>query len=219
MRSNSSSLIIVGAMVASLWGCGGKTDTTNCGKVSACGGNLLGAWKLVTACGSVASTSGSTVSGTSCAGETTSVSDYQVVGSLTFRSDMTYSIDLQSLTETVNATIPQSCLGGGLTCAAENAQLMQQSGATGADGGVALISGSCTGTTTCNCTATVSINAMTMNSGTYSTSGSTLTMVTTSGGTSTVGYCVQGSTLHIVGGATGTTGQGASGTDLIAEKE
>jgi hypothetical protein len=131
-------------------------------------------------------------------------------GSVSFNSDMTYSISENS-TGVVPWTIPSSC-SGVTTCAALGAYVQAS---------ISAGTFTCTGTTTCSCTQTVLANVV--DTGTYSTAGNNLVLTSASSGTSMTGsYCVQGSTLHLVTiDATmnmGPMGQATIDKDLTAQK-
>jgi len=103
---------------------------------------------------------------------------------------------------------------GGLTCAAY-----------GAYQAATLPAGSsftCTGTTACACTQ--SILSTSTDSGTYSTTGSDIVVTSAVSGTTTSeGYCVQGSTLHLITVdptmPTGPGGMAAIVKDIVGQKQ
>src|SRR5258708_28850460 len=68
-------------------GCGGSGGT--CGNTAACGGDVMGTWKITSSCISV-DTSSMTLN-TGCAGETATGSGFKITGTITFNADMTYS--------------------------------------------------------------------------------------------------------------------------------
>ena len=83
--------------------------------------------------------------------------------------------------------VPASCLNGG-TCADLAAEFAQSP---------TLQSSSCTGSTTCVCPLVYVPQDLT-ESGTYTTSGSTLTTTPTAGTAGTTSYCVEGNRLHFL---------------------
>jgi len=106
-----------------------------------------------------------------------------------------------------------SSCAGGMTC-----------GQLGASVQTSLNSGtfSCTGTTTCSCTQTVLPSVV--DTGTYSTTGDIVTITNASAGTAmSGGYCLQGSTLHLVTVDatmnTGPVGQPTIDKDITAQKQ
>jgi hypothetical protein len=109
-----------------------------------------------------------------------------VTGSISFtKATMTYTGNLTE-TITVQYNIPMTCLTG-QTYAQYATALEQQSGT---------LSASCSGTTTCACT--LSSQQVNDESGTYTSSGTTLTLTSTAGTSATGDYCVQGTSLHLV---------------------
>jgi hypothetical protein len=198
-------------------GCSSSNGASgSCGKVSPCGGDVVGTWKIVDSCeeGSSLSTANS-----SCPSETGQVTSMSASGTATFNSDMTYALSLtESFSETLS--VPMSCLSmGGITVTCDEL--------TTALGGLLESDG---GTTT-NCTASgsgcdcnISLSGLTTNDmGTYTVSGNTLTTTsTTSPGTTGGGdYCVQGgNTLHLISTQMGAGGApGTPAADLVATKE
>jgi len=197
-------LLAIGFAAAALAGCGdgnGSTGTggtgggggtggvgANCaGLNTACGGDIVGTWAITDICNFTVSTPPAICPGIQYTGTTVTE-----MGTFTFRADGTASEDLTG-TLTLHESVPASCLEGVLgTCAEVNAnfQMSVQDGTYTSGGCVSAASGSC------ECTGIGPVTGMA--SGTYTTSGSTL-MVTTdsSGNTSTVSYCVQGSTLAL----------------------
>jgi hypothetical protein len=166
----------------------------NCAEVMACGGDVTGTWKITSTCVSGAN---STDIGT-CAGETLQVDSVDFEGTITFDTGGTYEESLTSGSVAETLTVPTSCLGGA-ACTASSS-----------DAG---ISGVC-GVSGSNCVCSVSISQTSNTaSGTYSTSGSMIT-VTPAGDTATSdGYCVQGNTLTLLGSV--STTMSASGSAAV----
>jgi hypothetical protein len=126
--------------------------------------------------------------GLMCPEEKFSVSDPAQTGTFTFRADGTSAQTVRT-TGTLVDVFPPVCLTSGVrTCAdieAQNQELVR--------GGIFYSSASCVDNAgTCECTLTV--DRTTSGSGTYTTSGSTLTLMADSA-SSTGTYCVTGSTL------------------------
>jgi hypothetical protein len=179
---------------------GGDGGTpSNCGKVAPCGGDIVGAWKVIDAC--------PTGSGTvpNCPGATVKVSSIRVTGTVEFNMDKTYSDTLtESLSETL--TLPNSCLMAlGVTCAEQAAILM--------NGTTCTTSGS-------DCVCTIKPNQTTMVTGTYTLAGNTVTTTsnaspTSASSTGSADYCVQGSLLHLISTPMG----GGAGQEIVAMKE
>jgi hypothetical protein len=170
-----------------------KGSPATCNSVSSgCGGNIVGTWTFTSECftGDV-----TTAASEDCAGASGSVNSIQVSGTATFNSDGSYSLTLnQTVDETDN--IPSSCLtqqGVTLTCA----ELQEVFSGLSGDGGTA---GTCT-TSGSGCNCNFSIANSDVESGTYTTSGSTLTTTPTGGtgsGATSGSYCVNGNTLTFV---------------------
>jgi hypothetical protein len=193
------------AMVVALGtGCSSsKGSPATCNSVSSgCGGNIVGTWTFTSECftGDV-----TTAASQDCAGASGSVSSIQVSGTATFNSDGSYSL---SLNQTVDETdsIPSSCLTQDnvtLTCA-ELQQVFSGLSGDGGTGGTCTTSGS-----GCNCA--FSIANSDVESGTYTTSGSTLTTTPTANSGASMGsgsYCVNGNTLtYVPSSTTGVLGQ------------
>jgi hypothetical protein len=187
-----------------------------CGTVSACGGDIVGTWKVVDACAGLSSSS--TTNGT-CTGETVQVGSYTANGTITFNADMTYAVSVtQSFSET--ATLPASCLmmnGITVTCDELTAALNET---TQADAGAGMTTCTAAGSS-CNCTIALS-GLSTTEMGTYTLSGDTFSTTSSAAGTtssSTTGYCVQGNTLHIISSVMGSTGMTTANEDFVATKE
>jgi hypothetical protein len=179
-----------------------------CGKVAACGGNLVGTWKFVAGCANAASSGGST---SACPNETQVVS-VSVSGSVTFNSDLTFSVDV---TESVSdhVVVPTSCLtvaGMSVSCDALATAL---SAAQGVDAGGGSTSTCSMSGTACDCDVSLS-GLTTQQMGTYTVSNNSF--VTSSGGMGGGDYCVQGNTLHLISSSMMT---GGVATDLVATKQ
>jgi hypothetical protein len=175
-----------------------------CGEVAACGGDLTGTWNFGSGCVTSAGIK-ATLAGDGCAGETAAVTGLNVAGSISFNDDLTYSIDglVQQGKYTIN--IPSSCLGGA-SCGSAATQLQGPGG---------FATASCTGASTCACTAAQS-PAASSDTGTYVVSGTTFTLASISGANNTVSYCVQGPILHLVVTSTMTMGGAAQ---LVVEDD
>jgi hypothetical protein len=170
--------------------CGGSSSgsgSASCSGDTACGGDVVGTWKIEAACAnSSADTSGMT---TICAGASLDTSGLTVTGTFTFGADMTYG---SSLVEggTVHYTIPNSCL-------TMSGQICDQVGAALNTGGDTFSSISCK-TSGNNCLCDFGTKPQTVTeSGTYSVSGSSLTMTSTTGDVSTSSFCAKDNELHL----------------------
>ncbi len=180
-------------------GCGSSNNSSgppaSCGKVAACGGDIVGTWTVQGAC-TIGSLATQTFGG-SCPGATSS-SAGTASGTITFNADMTYTAKItESGSETLE--IPSSCTMGA-SCSELQAAFQQTAAADG-DAGLSL-TGTCT-TVSSGCSCTISVPSTTDDeSGTYSVSGDSLTLNTSQGTSSAnIGsgtYCVQGNTLHLI---------------------
>jgi hypothetical protein len=179
---------------------------TSCGVVEPCGGNLVGTWTITTGCITGTGIKDAAAGGT-CSGERVQVTGVNESGILMFNADMTYSITSMSEQATYAFTFPDSCVGG--TCSDAAAALLS----TGE-----YLTVSCTGTATCSCNALQTPQTNT-ESGTYTLAGTTLVTTSTTGKTTTVDYCVQGSYAHFIVMSTmsmGPMGQAAVDEDNVA---
>jgi hypothetical protein len=122
--------------------------------------------------------------------ETIDTSQIHEGGTITFNADLTYSVSL-TITGSETENIPISCLG--TTCDQENMQIMQL-----VSMGTMYSSGSCaTVGDVCSCRL-VLLGQTLMETGTFTTSGSTLTIMTAGSSTAaTDSYCVLGSTMTL----------------------
>jgi len=130
--------------------------------------------------------------GSVCAGASADIT-YTVSGIVAYNADKMYASSL-SVTAAVREHYPNGCAPFGLTC-----DQLAQSGMQAIDAG-AIVSYSCAtdAAGACNC-GSVTSPTTTNASGTYSTSGGTLT-TTHDGMTSMSAYCVQGGLLHEIAG-------------------
>jgi hypothetical protein len=172
----------------------GDTGGGACGTVSACGGDVVGTWKVTQSCVSATEDLSS-----ACAGASASI-DFVVAGTATFNADRTYTATSTG-SGTTHYHYPSACLNGS-TCVQFGEVLMAvgmySSSACATDG-----------TGACNCDAVTSSTASTQ-IGTYSISGGTLTTVS-DGMAVNVPYCVTGNVMQQLpassdGGAPRTTG-------------
>jgi hypothetical protein len=151
-----------------------------CVSVPACGGDIVGTWKVTGSCLNATKDLSSV-----CAGASADVT-YMFAGTVTYKADQTYSSALTA-TVTVHEHYPSGCMPFGLTCA--------QLGQEAADASPVVVSASCSTDALgrCNCDS-VTTPTVTNTPGTYSISGDTLT--TAQGSTTSTPYCVQGGVLH-----------------------
>jgi hypothetical protein len=197
-------------------GSGGGTGGTGgsssaCGTVEPCGGSLAGTWTITSECLNIAELTLSAQQGI-CAQALVTSASASASGTATFNANLSYSVS-ETVTGVLTYQFPATCTGG-LTCAAYG----EYQAATLPAGA----SFTCTGTTACACTQSI-LNTST-DSGTYSTTGSNVVITSAvTGTTNSGGYCIQGSTLHLVTVDptmnTGPMGQATIAKDVVAQKQ
>jgi hypothetical protein len=186
-------LVMLGAV-----SCGGS-DQKSCAGGAACGGDIAaGKYKISSFCAS-----GGLLKVMGCdAGINVDLSAITVAGAVTFNADKTYQVNTTT-SGTLTEVIPQSCLAGGgaqITCA-QLTQVLQ-----GQLAGAPFMSVACSGTSACSCQFVFKAQTS-MESGTYSTSGTNLTFAPASGAPTASPYCasatqvtIQSATMSSVGG-------------------
>ncbi len=181
-----AAMAAVAAMVACSSGGGGGSS---CAQVSPCGGSVTGTWNIVSVCAT--SGLGTSDAGSTCPGESEQITSLSGSGTITFNPDMTYSSDTTA-SATLTLTIPSSCLTvGGTTVSCSELQTEVSAG----DGGTV----SCnTSGSDCDCTISQT-NHSSVETGTYSVSGSMLELTQTGSTPSTNTFCVQGNTMYLYG--------------------
>ena len=161
----------------------------SCGQVAGCGGNVVANWQVAEVCGNDAP-----MAPPSCPAATIDTSGIKFGGNFNAKADMTYTSTL-SLSGSMKMTLPGTCLMAGpvtLTCADLTAAL--QGDAMEPDS--TFQSASCVAAGTgCACTMVMKPDS-TSETGTYSTSGSVLTLVDQDGPEMS-DYCVKGNNLHL----------------------
>lgn len=211
---SKSFVLVVTLLSLTTLACGGGSSTSSsCGSFTACGGSVVGTWKISNLCMGQADAGVSNGDASACSGTPTNVSA-TYGGTLTFASDGTYTVSLTTA-GSASFTYSSSCLSSmGMTCTQIDS-LLKSLGTS--DAGV---SGSCASASSGGCACSETLNStMSPETGNYTTSGSTITMQSsTSTSTSTTAdlsdYCVQGNTLMIRASST-TSGQSAL---LVATK-
>jgi hypothetical protein len=174
--------------VASLLGCGGGSG--QCGGNVSCGGDIVGTWDITTSCVNQSAL----MSDQSCPGATIDASGLKETGAITFSSDGTYSV-MFAVSGSLAESIPLSCFtSGGTSLTCDQFEAAYQAAIQESD----VLSGvSCQSAPgRCNCTFPYKGQTMT-ESGTYTTSGGTLTSAKTGGTADSARYCVEGSTLTV----------------------
>lgn len=174
---------------------GGLSDGSGgvgvCGQVAPCGGSVVGTWKTARSCVNVATLDGDLLQafGRSCPEATTGLAPANPTNTLTFNSDLTYTLELQQVA-TLN--VPAGCTNR-QPCSLLTDALRQDSRFP--------LGGDCTGTTTCACSI-AEVPWVGFETGTYAVTsgiaGPALQTTSTEGGGRLLPYCVQGSYLHLV---------------------
>jgi hypothetical protein len=201
LRNVALGLIVSAGVLA---GCGG--DGGSCGKVIPCGGAVTGAWKVRGACVNSAAVGGSFMA--DCPTGKASASP-TVTGSYSFNADMTYT-SMLTTGGSVSLTFPPSCLtmnGITVTCSQVHQALQQDL----ADSPYQ--SASCSGSSSCTCKMTL-LPQTTAESGTFTQTGTALTLNSDTGSIDGGEYCVQGNELHLITLDT-TMNMGPMGTATI----
>jgi len=196
-----------------LAGCGNSDDDGGgtCGKVSACGGDIVGNWAIQDFCVDDSLFAG--VDDSSCPESTQSVS-FEASGSAAFNADLTYAVSLvQSFS--VKYGFPRSCLtSGGVTLTCEQLEDGIQNQISMPDSPFA---GATCGSTSGGCSCTFDTPPVTTSeSGTYTTSGSTVSTMPMGGSADSGEYCVDGGTLHLIAR---DPQNGATTADIVAIKQ
>jgi len=181
----------------SIAACGGGSKSSACNQVGACGGSVVGTWKVTGSClnagGNAAMASGISMS---CPNASVGNANVSQTGSVTYKADMTFTATT-TISGSVSVVLPASCLtqmGVTITCDQLNQvfkSVGSSAGAAGSSGGgLPDIHCSSSGGG-CACTTSIPMQTSTT-SGTYSTSGS---LLTENGSISD--YCVQGDKLYV----------------------
>jgi hypothetical protein len=169
-------------------GCGDGGGGT-CG-VAPCGGDVVGNWTASSACVDPAILTMDIMFGLrdTCPTAFVGAASLTPRGTLALAADMTFTGALD-VDATVDVIFPPACVGDA-TCA-QWAEPMQT--LVGRNGVTAV---SCAGTGSCTCTTLQTIEIINA-TGTWATSGTLLTFAEAPGGNGP--YCVQGSSLHMIG--------------------
>jgi hypothetical protein len=186
-------------------GCGGSGGT--CGNTAACGGDIAGTWTITSSCVS------GTVTSTSCPGETVDTANLNISGTVTYATDMTYTVN-SILSGSEILMLPLSCVNkpGATTPPMTCDQL------TGTLMGTISRSITCTGSSVCTCNVVIS-SQTSMTTGTYTTTTAGLLTETPMGGSpSQNDYCVKGKTFTLSPhAAAAMMGQSVSGTITLTK--
>jgi len=184
-------------------GSGAPTSTASCDRFTACGGNVVGTWKLVRFCIATDAFGGTTSLPAECAGIVKSV-DVNAAETIAFLADGTVTTDAQAGSMAMTYIYTTACLSAtsGTTVTAEN--LVTTCSGLGVAFVAAGLTASAGTTTPCtvsgdNCVCNL-LKDIPQNSATdsYTTSGSNLTTTASKDGKVTTDtYCVSGNTLQL----------------------
>jgi hypothetical protein len=183
----------LGAVIAS---CGGGGGSSACTDVAACGGNVVGNWKINGTCFNTGNAVMASGLSSTCPSARTGNTNVTATGTVSYKADRTFT-QTTTTSGSVSVVLPASCLmqmGVTITCDQLNQvfkSTLANSGSAGASGGIPNISCSNAGGGGCSCTTSIP-SQTSMTSGTYSTSGSVLTQ-----NGSSDDYCVQGDKLYL----------------------
>jgi hypothetical protein len=188
----------------------GGSGVGSCGNVEPCGGSLVGTWNVTSEC--INSMILAPQTQAICAQATLTDVSISVSGNLTFAADMTYTSH-ETGTLVITWNVPASCLTG------ETCDYFASMFATELPAGATF---TCTGSAGCSCTEAALVTND--DNGMYGTTGSNLVITSAvSGQTQTGGYCVQGSTLHLITVDatmhTGPMGGATINKDIVAVKQ
>ena len=159
--------------------CGSSSGS--CGKVTPCGGDVVGNYNISSSCINNAALNMMDVI-PNCTGATVNAAAVKVTGSGSFNADMTYSVT-ESLNASVSETIPASCLtttSNGITVTLTCAQVDQVIQQLVQMQPTMFQSAHCAGASSCTCSFVLAPQMMT-ETGTYVTSGTTLTTTSSTG--------------------------------------
>jgi hypothetical protein len=169
--------------------CGGG-DSGSCSGATPCGGDLSPArYKIASYCSTIA---GKVTSPSCPAGITVVSNSLTFTGTITFNADKSYQSVSQGSGSLVE-TIPAQCLTAGgmtVTCAQLNTFFRQGEG-------------SCTGSGDCTCTINFG-GTPSSASGSYATSGTTLTLTPSGGTASQTQYCATPTSVTIISSSMGS---------------
>ena len=184
--------LALACLLLSIGGC--DTSASSCSDTfTPCGGTLVGTWSFDTGCNV------SNLATMTCPSVTSTVSP-AATGTYAFNGDGSYTLNL-TVDETGSVVYPAACLSGISACSGLDSTTTA---------GALTLTTTCTGSVTSSCTCAASFTGTVMDTGTYTTAGTTFTtssMIT--GQTSpAAGYCVKGSQLQLAGGVMGAGSAG-----------
>ena len=176
---------VTAALVAGCGGSSGGGAGGTCGKVSPCGGSLVGTWTIAASCESISNFTG----GAECPGATLDESQIVTSGTMVFSADMTFMASATSA-GTRRFNLALSCAAGAASCDEYVSLIVPappEATTTCATAGSA-----------CNCTMVYAAPMSSIQMGMYSTAGNVLTLIRPGADPIDLGYCVEGSTLHMI---------------------
>ena len=187
--------LLIAAVLAGVaaWGCGGGSPGEKCG-VAPCGGDVVGSWTATSSCIDRATLEKDILTGLKGNCPTVSLDEVTMTprGTLSMNADMTFTGALD-VDATFAIVYPAACITN-QSCAIVEQTLQSTVGTNG------ITAVSCVSNTvpagSCTCTTELTLDVINT-SGTYATSGTMLTFAEAPGGNGP--YCVQGSSLHLVG--------------------
>ncbi|HTA91851.1 MAG TPA: hypothetical protein VK745_19850 [Polyangiaceae bacterium] len=169
-----------GGATGSAGSAGSGSDT--CASFTPCGGTPIGTWNIRDFC-----TANSIIMNpTDCAGAVFQVTSSSATGSITLNSDLTAATNVM-VTVGESASLPASCFTQD-QCTQFQTGVAQSDGVTGA---------TCSYSASTGCFCSLTITSQQASSGTYTTSGTNVTLSTADADPETDAYCVSGNTLTI----------------------
>jgi len=196
---------------------GGSPET--CGNVQPCSGDVVGSWTFTETCQSSARFAASAMKFSTmaeqswCPGQTLVGIEPAAAGSLILDAAGSYTLAVE-FGGYIDINYPASCIAGA-SCDDATAGFQAQIDA-GTFPNPSVTSIACAGSSSCRCHAAV--NNTQYASGTYALSGNVLIFTAATGVVTNKGYCIVGNKLHILDTSTGSTGQTAIDSDLVAMK-
>jgi hypothetical protein len=161
---------------------GSGAASAACDKVNACGGDMVGEWKMTAACADPPKAT------TLCDAATAVVGAATVTGTASYKGDMTFTL-MGMVDATATLTLPASCLmQGGKTLTCSQIQTILATDPT-----AKLISCTASGT---GCKCLNPYHSVLNNTGTYSVSGSMVTL-TIGKDKATADFCAKDNKLHL----------------------
>jgi hypothetical protein len=202
--------------------CGGNTSGgvggATCANGSACGGDIVGQWTIVSSCVTI---SGQTTIPTCTQPMSIQAANVQIAGTIEYRSDGTLT-QTETVSDSINTTFPAACLTNGtvtMTCAQLNQAMQLQQGQMG-DAGIQSMT--CTDAAGGGCVCTAAQHATSTTTGTYTVNNGVLSETQNGGTPSQSDYCVQGTQLtespHASSTGAGATQMTMSG-NIVLQKQ